>query len=221
MHAIGEMVGDADRLRPSAQGGVDVLDGGPGDDILVGDGLLEPGADGVGDTLLGGAGDDRLYCDSPIGADAERFGAAAGSAPWAYNQDGGSDRLEGGPGDDLLVGGNAPDDLFGGEGADTFLFFPSEEDFRDGTEDRIHDFEPGEDKIDLTWWDLDGLALDSNGDGIVDDQDDIVALDGADLVIDLDASSVEDAARYGVFLRVKGLGELSLDDFVPVPPPAP
>lgn len=213
------LVGDADRLRPGAQGGVDTLDGGTGNDILVGDGLLEPGADGVGDTLLGGAGDDRLYGDSPIGEDVVRFGGTAGSAPWAYNQDGGSDRLEGGPGDDLLVGGNAPDDLFGGEGADTFLFFPSEEDFRDGTEDRIHDFEPGEDKIDLTWWDLDGITLDSNGDEIIDDAEDIVALDGTDLVIDLDASSVEDASRYGVFLRIKNVSELALDDLVPIPPP--
>ncbi|BCX18296.1 MAG: hypothetical protein KatS3mg117_1978 [Geminicoccaceae bacterium] len=212
------MVGDADRLRSGAQGANDLLDGGPGDDVLVGDGLLERGADGLWDTLSGGPGDDRLYGDAPIGADAVTLGAPADSYPWAFGQDGGKDTLDGGAGDDLLVGGTGPDDLIGGEGADTFLFFPTDEDFRDGTEDRILDFESGEDKVDLTWWDLDGEALDDNADGILDAEDELFSQDGDDLVLDLGASTVETVARFGIFVRFVGVSELSVDDLVPVPP---
>jgi len=212
------VIGDADRLRTSAQGANDLLDGGPGNDVLVGDGLLERGADGLWDTLYGGPGDDRLYGDAPIGEDAVRLGAAEGPAPWAFGQDGGKDTLDGGPGDDLLVGGAGPDDLIGGEGADTFLFFPTDEDFRDGTEDRILDFESGEDRLDLGWWDLDGEALDTNADGILNADDELFSQDGSDLVLDLGSSSVETVARFGIFVRFIGVSELSVDDLVPVPP---
>lgn len=210
--------GDGKLLANIGASGEDRLYGGPGDDLLVGDGLLEPGADGLWDTLVGGPGDDRLYGDAPIGADAVTLGAPADSYPWAFGQDGGKDTLDGGAGDDLLVGGTGPDDLIGGEGADTFLFFPTDEDFRDGTEDRILDFESGEDKIDLTWWDLDGEALDDNADGILDAEDELFSQDGDDLVLDLGASTVETVARFGIFLRFVGVSELSVDDLVPVPP---
>ena len=57
----------------------------------------------------------------------------------------GADRLAAGPGDDLLVGGPGRDRLIGGEGADTFVFAAAGHAKRD----RLPDFEPGTDRIDL------------------------------------------------------------------------
>jgi Ca2+-binding RTX toxin-like protein len=74
------------------------------------------------DALIGGAGADLL----------------SGGA--------GHDVLMGGAGDDILVDGGGRDTLNGGAGADLFVLG------RDGAEDRIEDFEPGKDRIDLTSW---------------------------------------------------------------------
>jgi Ca2+-binding RTX toxin-like protein len=205
--------------RITAGLGADRVDASRGNDLVYG----EVGTGGSSlaagdDRIKGGSGDDRLYGDAPIGQDAVRLGAPEGAAPWAFGQDGGKDTLDGGPGDDLLVGGAGPDDLTGGERADTFLFFPMDEDFRDGSEDRILDFEPGEDKLDLSWWDLDGEALDTNADGILNADDELFSQDGADLVLDLGSSSVETVGRFGIFVRFVGVSELSVDDLVPVPP---
>ena len=75
--------------------------------------------DGGNDTLLGGAGVDMV----------------AGGP--------GNDSLDGGFESDLLAGGLGDDTLAGGTGSDTFLFAP-----RNG-QDRIDDFTPGIDQIDL------------------------------------------------------------------------
>lgn len=58
----------------------------------------------------------------------------------------GKDDLRGGAGDDLLIDGFEADQLYGGAGADTFAFA------FDDKEDTIRDFNPGEDRIDLSAW---------------------------------------------------------------------
>lgn len=67
----------------------------------------------------------------------------------------GNDRLDGGAGNDWLSGGTGADRLTGGAGADTFVF-RSAADIGLATRDRIADFEPGRDRIDLS-------AIDANG----------------------------------------------------------
>ncbi|WP_439618985.1 M10 family metallopeptidase C-terminal domain-containing protein [Shinella sp.] len=84
-------------------------------------------------TLSGGAGNDALV------------GLA------------GKDRLNGGAGNDWLDGGTGADILTGGSGADTFVFRSAADiGLAAGTRDRITDFEPGRDGIDLS-------AIDANG----------------------------------------------------------
>jgi len=57
----------------------------------------------------------------------------------------GDDRIEGGAGEDILVDGSGADRLTGGAGADLFVFSGA-----DGAVDRILDFTPDEDRIDLS-----------------------------------------------------------------------
>lgn len=54
------------------------------------------------------------------------------------------DEILGGEGDDTLLDGRGADSLTGGAGADLFVFSD------DGTPDRVTDFDPSEDRIDLT-----------------------------------------------------------------------
>ncbi len=61
--------------------------------------------------------------------------------------------LKGGTGDDIIYGGLGADHLWGGEGKDTFVYLNAEESsFLE--RDWIHDFVSGEDKIDLSLFDL-------------------------------------------------------------------
>lgn len=76
--------------------GSDVLDGGGGDDWIVGD--------GQGDVLYGGSGVDNIWGDN---AEANLAGAFHGE-----------DYLDGEDGDDFLHGGGKDDTLFGGIGSD-------------------------------------------------------------------------------------------------------
>ena len=90
-------------------------------------------------TIAGGTGDDPLV------------GTAA--ADWIFGHDGndslsgllGDDALSGGDGDDRLNGGQGSDLLSGGLGADTFVWSAG-----DSGIDRITDFTPGEDTLDLS-----------------------------------------------------------------------
>jgi Ca2+-binding RTX toxin-like protein len=120
----------------------DTVLGGDGDDSLYGAGVFtSPGAGGgvaasrdLGDLMFGGAGDDRMD------------GA------------GGNDTLHGGDGADTIIGNLGRDEMRGGDGADLFVFF-----FQSGpglftgdtggdeaTRDVISDFQPGEDRLDLS-----------------------------------------------------------------------
>lgn len=72
-------------------------------------------------------------------------GALAGTAGDDFLLGGpGNDNLRGETGRDILVDGPGRDTMFGGPGADLFIFTA------DGETDRIQDFEPGIDRIDLS-----------------------------------------------------------------------
>lgn len=114
----------------------------PGDDLLAGGdaGVLpeggqpaageDAGIDGAGDALPGSLA--ALVLEGGDGADL-LLGAA------------GDDVLRGGDGNDVLAGGAGDDLLTGGAGADSFVWRAGES----GT-DRITDFTPGEDSLDLS-----------------------------------------------------------------------
>jgi len=78
---------------------IEVVRGGGGDDVFLGDNANDRFYGAVGDdSLVGGQGNDGLYGDA------------------------GADTLSGGPGQDTLMGGAGADVLTGGDGADTFKF---------------------------------------------------------------------------------------------------
>ncbi|SFY22526.1 M10 family metallopeptidase C-terminal domain-containing protein [Azotobacter vinelandii] len=73
----------------------------------------------------------------------------------------GDDRLHGAGGNDLLDGGAGRDLLIGGSGADVFRIASREDSYRTGSEsfaDRIRDFDPDEDRIDLAALGFTGLG---------------------------------------------------------------
>lgn len=122
--------------------GDDQIDGGSGDDLLHGDGRHDIllGQNGH-DTLSGGAGHDDLHGGN--GDDMLEGGA-------------GNDALNGGTRNDTLWGGTGQDTLTGGAGADLFVFH-SVADSTQAAPDRIRDFTPGDDLIDLTASAFNGL----------------------------------------------------------------
>ncbi|WP_445495145.1 serralysin [Photorhabdus sp. SF281] len=81
------------------------------------------------ENAIGGSGNDIL-----IGNDAENV-------------------LKGGAGDDIIYGGLGADQLWGGEGKDTFVYLSAKES-PPLERDWIHDFVSGEDKIDVSLFDL-------------------------------------------------------------------
>jgi len=84
--------------------------------------------------IFGGSGADTL---SGLDGDDELYGET------------GADILLGGDGDDLLVGGTGTDTSTGGAGADTFRLATQYESGLGASADRITDFAPGTDLIDL------------------------------------------------------------------------
>lgn len=127
--------------------------GGPGRDTLEGDGGNDQlfGNEG-NDILSGGAGDDRLH--GGIGGDQLHGGSGEDTLRGAA----GDDTLRGGTGNDVLMGDGGDDLLIGGAGADTFRFefFGRNAEPITGPEsgnplgrDRIADFDPREDIIQL------------------------------------------------------------------------
>ena len=85
------------------------------------------------DTLIGGIGNDAL-----LGHE-------------------GADRINGGAGNDLLLGGSGKDRLTGGHGADEFQI--SDAPNGQGNTDRITDFNPAQDRINLRLIAVDQLGL--------------------------------------------------------------
>ena len=139
----------------------DLLHGHDGDDFLVGS--------GGGDVIVGGSGDDRIVGDDSItGNTGDKDGRDTIYGGW------GDDAIVGGGGDDIIVGGLGDDVIYGGTGNDrmwgggegdrpdltfgetdfdTFVFRPGH------GNDRIGDFNPNEDRIDLSHFNsVTGLA---------------------------------------------------------------
>ena len=146
--------------------GHDQLEGGEGDDRMFGSSGNDTLRDSGGANRIGG-GDGTDHVHGGRHAD-NLYGGTGHDQLWGYTGDDriwggdgddqlqghdGHDRLWGGAGQDVLIGGAGPDwlgggtedDVLSGEGdADVFIFAD-----RHGT-DRIQDFTPGEDLIDLS-----------------------------------------------------------------------
>lgn len=121
--------------------GNDRLFGGAGDDFVFG---------GAGnDFMRGGAGDDTLFG----GAGDDNIGGGAGDD--VMNGGAGNDRMFGGGGQDLMIAGAGSDTLTGGAGADTFRFGNG----ANAQVDKVADFTPGEDVIELSRTLLPGAGL--------------------------------------------------------------
>ena len=120
--------GDAPGTDP---GGDDSGGDDPGSDLV----LIE-GSD-AGERIRGTRADERI---EGHGGD-DRLEGRGGDD--IVNGGAGDDEVRGGKGNDVLNGGSGDDDLWGNSGADTFVF-------ADGGQDKIHDFEPGIDQIDVS-----------------------------------------------------------------------
>ncbi len=137
-----------------------ILEGGDGDDTLI-------GANGV-DFITGGDGDDII--DGHGGNDM----LSGNQGVDVISGHDGSDTIRGGQGDDVIIGGRGDDHLYGngqsdGEGSDKDTFVYTQGDGHD----TIYDFTSGEDKIDLTAFDRAGglanLDLRQDGDNVIID----------------------------------------------------
>ncbi|MXU64420.1 calcium-binding protein [Oceanomicrobium pacificus] len=92
---------------------------------------------GLAAPIRGGTGNDVLH------------GSASDDFIFGHGH---KDMIYGHGGDDMLVDGRGRDALWGGPGDDLFIFVP------DGSIDRIHDFEIGRDRIDLSDYGLHGMG---------------------------------------------------------------
>jgi Ca2+-binding RTX toxin-like protein len=132
--------------------GDDRMLGGAGDDIIFGDAGNDTVTGGQGnDRLYGGSGDDQIFGgagDDVIFGDGSREGDTGAPGNDRLFGGEGNDRLEGGDGDDLLSGDAGADVLIGGDGSDTFRF--GDGSTGNGTIDRVLDFNPGEDRIEMS-----------------------------------------------------------------------
>ena len=113
---LDERIHSSDLLPPAAPPQPAFLEGGAGNDRLVGTVANDTLAGGAGDdVLIGAGGDNVLYVDSGanhlIGGEGDD--SLIGGA--------GNDTLEGGWGNDLLVAGGGANLLMGGAGDDTLL----------------------------------------------------------------------------------------------------
>ena len=151
------LLGEGDNVG-RGQGGNDIVSGGSGADKLIGGGGNDSLVTGAGDDRAsGGGGTDTLF--GQRGADTLKGG-------------GGDDRLYGDEitntlsadyaGADVLIGGRGNDVLSGGLGPDRFVFR------NDRGIDRIVDFEPGIDTIEIKgrrFESVDDLRIDAEGGG--------------------------------------------------------
>ncbi len=138
------------------QAGDDTLNGGGGDDSVLGgigaDTLTGRGGD---DTLKGGAGGDALlggFGMDQLGGGGGNDDLNGGAGADFARGGGGNDGLRGGGGDDTLNGGGGNDVLNGGRGDDILRGRAGEDvfQFRTGDgDDRIKDFQQGQDRIEI------------------------------------------------------------------------
>ena len=112
------------------------------------------------DILFGGSSADKLYG----GDDSDKLYGGS-SSDKLYGQSGddylkghsGNDKLYGSTGNDILWGGVGKNDLYGGSGNDIFKLNAGK------GYDRIRDFKKGEDKIDISDFDLGSLRIVDTG----------------------------------------------------------
>ncbi|MFH0271101.1 tandem-95 repeat protein [Vibrio jasicida] len=140
--------------------GSDIIRGGEGDDILLGD-LIEFGGNEQGISAI------QSHVAQETGQDISKVDAEAihtyvkdhidefnqnhqgDKADSLYGEQG-DDILFGHGGNDILVGGEGDDILIGGSGDDIFKLGDEGSGIRDGEIDTITDFTKGEDKIDIS-----------------------------------------------------------------------
>jgi Ca2+-binding RTX toxin-like protein len=183
------------------------------------------------DLIDGDPSKNRLWGD---GGDDHLFGQS------------GRDKLYGNEGDDHIHAGLGNDLMRGGRGGDIFdlrSFFDMSwgtNDLVNGGDDKIRDFEKGEDRIQLDYAvddRIEGLffglsfremfeSLDSNGDGVLDKRDDHVTGDRRSLTLDYNAplagadmgESVYGARAHSpdieATVKIVGVSELTPQDFV-------
>ena len=114
---------------------IEHIEGGAAADRLSGDGLANTLGGRFGDDrLLGLHGNDRLL--------GQRGDDRLEAGP-------GSDWLDGGPGDDRLIGGTGRDTQAGGVGADRFTWTTLADSPAGAGRDRLTDFTPATDRLDL------------------------------------------------------------------------
>jgi Ca2+-binding RTX toxin-like protein len=131
--------GTAEADTMNGAGGNDTLTGGAGNDALNG---------GAGnDSLIGGAGNDTVNGNAGLDV------LDGGDGNDTLNGAADNDALTGGNGNDVLIGGAGVDVLTGGPGSDTLVFATAAQSGSGTTRDRITDFAPGEDKIDVSAFD--------------------------------------------------------------------
>ncbi|KGG09140.1 M10 family metallopeptidase C-terminal domain-containing protein [Prochlorococcus marinus] len=150
--------------------GDDEIYGNSGKDKLygeIGDDYLEGGSSK--DKLYGGSGQDILFggssADKLYGGDDNDKLYGGSSSDKLYGQSGddyikghsGNDKLYGSTGNDILWGGVGKNDLYGGSGNDIFKLNAGK------GYDRIRDFKKGEDKIDISDFDLESLRIVDTG----------------------------------------------------------
>jgi Ca2+-binding RTX toxin-like protein len=132
--------------------GVDTFDGvenvqtASGDDTVFGTSGTNRIWTGSGDDdvhTMGGADEVRAGSgrDTVVGYSGDETNYGEGGNDHLYGG-GGEDAISGGSGEDFIQGGDGEDDLWGGDDADTFHFAAGD----DGV-DRLHDFDPTEDKL--------------------------------------------------------------------------
>jgi D-alanyl-D-alanine carboxypeptidase len=113
---------------------------------------------GGNDTITGGSGNDVL--EGGKGLDV----ITGGKGDDTMMGDSGDDTLKGNAGDDLLNGGAGRDLLVGGDGHDIFLFTRRTDSLETGA-DRIKDFNPEHDMIDVAGLDYLGIGTTMIGEG--------------------------------------------------------
>ncbi len=129
----------------SAGSASDFIYGGTGNDQLNGDNgadVIYGGAGAGNDNITGGEGNDKIYAGQ--GDDAVDGGSGAD----LIFSGKGSDTVQGSAGNDTMWGGDGDDIFTGGEGSDLFAFGLS------NGHDTVTDFDPDEDKIDLSAFNL-------------------------------------------------------------------
>lgn len=173
----------------------DHLTGDAGDDLL--DGMAG------GDSLSGGGGDDIL--DGGDGADR----LEGGSGDDMLLGQAGNDDLHGGAGDDDVGGDGGDDRLTGGRGSDVFSF----DLMAAGSPgiDTVTDFARGEDILWIMGGNARWQALDSDGNGILDDADLAVSVGADGMSIGLDGMHT---GLAGAAIVLQGVTELDGGDVV-------